>query len=193
MSELSQIPDVEARADAAVAEVERAYFKGLVSIGVADNWSVLFLATGPVGYNAWLAAMAVRDNSVQAGIAKNMADLSGNINRWKGTLRVWARQGYRSDGTSYSWQQWFAFGRDLASAIAVYTGAAWDASLLSLPGFAVDNTGATVAGWWDNFKTTITPDPSKWPWWAQLGAVAAIALALGYGAKHLNQLFGRSR
>ncbi|MFN7132857.1 MAG: hypothetical protein ACK4N5_12315, partial [Myxococcales bacterium] len=103
-------PEDRKRADAAVAELERAYKSGLVRIGFTPEAAALLLLLGPA---AALAGTMLFKSSQQLSVEKAFRDMQPQLQKWKSTYRVWADAGKRDDGSVYTWERWSQVGREL--------------------------------------------------------------------------------
>lgn len=98
---------LKAKADAAVAEIGRAWAHGQSQIG--RRWT-----------------------DTQKSIGRAFDGLSPQIDEWKTKLRRWAEAGRRDDGTAYDFDRWFEHGRTFAASIKAIAGYAYDASVFKL-------------------------------------------------------------
>lgn len=102
MSAVLNSPSPSVRADAAIAELRRQHAEGLKAVDVF--WP----------------------SSEQKAALANVRELKARIDTWSDARRVWAEHGRRDDGSSYTWDRWFAEGKDYADAIRTHTQASYD-------------------------------------------------------------------
>lgn len=127
------------QADAAIAELRRAYRDGLTRKGftVADAAALALggplavLGGGAVGdlFGAFYSyGSSLAQSPQQAAIEENMRQLQPRIEDWAGRRRAWAESSKREDGSSYDWGRWFDEGKALAGAVSFQTGEVYAAS-----------------------------------------------------------------
>ena len=138
-----------AKAQAAITSLKAGYVIGLVKLGVLTlptpwetAWGLVF---GPT------EASKLRTKQVE-----QYKQVGKFIKAWSTTLYGYAKTGVGGAGQAYSWEEWAAFGDDLADQVSAIVGAAW-----SISAFKNLTGNLRRAG-------EILPNPSAWPTWAKL-------------------------
>jgi hypothetical protein len=156
-------------AAAAISEMRRGYR--------AAQETVYSGVEGALDYVGW-------GSSSHAAIRDSMTDLEPQIDTWASTLRGYAEAGKRGDGSTYTYAQWFAHGRDLASALARYSGEVIDSSRFSAAGEALYATASDVGT-----AAVAVANVTAWPAWVKLAVGAGV---LGGGLVLLRPYLPRS-
>ena len=169
-------PGTDGSADTAANELDRAYMAGAVKIGFNPDAIARFMILGPSaaipGVGGWLTNLLT--SSPEAAAKKNFEDLGNYIKVWKTKLRDQATAGVFPDGNPYTWDMWFAHGKELGDDLSVQTGVTWNSSVMGAVAQAAEATVESVA---DAAKAVA--NISRWPWWVYggIGAVGLVALA----------------
>jgi hypothetical protein len=150
----------ESNADVAVAELRAAYARAL------------FNAQAPTsGLEQQLALLGLASPAFVS--ARGALEAQGaHIEDWAATLRAQAERGTKSTGTPYTWAMWFAYGRELADAVAKISGETIDASRFVAAGEAAGATIQDVGS-----AAAAVADVGDWPLGVKLAVGAAAAVA----------------
>ena len=101
-------PEIAAKADALVREIERQYRAGAVKLGFSPDAIAryMLLGTGAAipSIREWFTS--AQEKTIQANFQK----LGDHIKRWKTVYRGWAEQGRNDRGGPYTWATWIDFG-----------------------------------------------------------------------------------
>ena len=164
---------LRAQANWAVSDLQGAYMRGAVRIGVATALSPAILT--------W----AMGTGNVTSALLANYRTLGKRILQWSGTLRDDADRGFHVDAAQrptggYSWAKWTSFGKSLANEVNYQTSLAWNTNSFVATLNSVVETAKLLAPTTDGLL-----NPSNWPTW--LKAVAGV-VAVGAGLYTLNTL-----
>lgn len=115
-----------------------------------------------------ILTLGTMSNNTQSTVLANMKTLIGQLADLHTRLLVWAINGKRDDGSTYSWAQWVDYAKTLGD------GAAYQAKT----GFDSSNFVAIASAL---KQTAVDPHlPDGIPWWAYAGGALCAAIGLSY-------------
>jgi len=137
-------PEIAAKADALVREIERQYRAGAVKLGFSPDAIAryMLLGTGAAipSIREWFTS--AQEKTIQANFQK----LGDHIKKWKTVYRGWAEQGRNDRGGPYTWATWIDFGANtIASEIQLLSRESWNSSVAIALANATAKTAQDVA------------------------------------------------